>query len=388
MEEQDQIVVSSRVYIDDNRYDITYKVASGPVAVSVEPFLAVALLPAMKEGKPLHVQGAVSPRLLAAIPRFQEIFHTWYPEYQQVPVEAQAKSPGDPAPQRGVGSFFTAGIDSFYTFLKHRDEITHLIFVHGFDIDVDDMDRRAYASKEMQRIASDFGASLVEVGTNLRRLLDHYGHYGRQFQGAALGSVALLLSARFHKIYIPASDPYSYLLPWGSHLLTDPLWSTEETELVHDGCEATRIEKLERIASCDPVPNSLHVCWKGHTGGNCGHCWKCLRTMVQLRAVGVLGRCSNFEQPLNLTKFTRVEVSLPLRHEFESVLAYVKRSGKDLELEKALQTCLNGRYYRGFWQMARKHGLLKVGRKFLAALPPWLRPFKSLMPPEDLMAPQ
>jgi hypothetical protein len=38
-------------------------------------------------------------------------------------------------------------MDSFYMLLKHRAEITHIIFVHGFDIDLEDRELRAQASR-------------------------------------------------------------------------------------------------------------------------------------------------------------------------------------------------------------------------------------------------
>ena len=30
-------------------------------------------------------------------------------------------------------SFFSGGVDSTYTFLKHQDEISHVVYIHGFD---------------------------------------------------------------------------------------------------------------------------------------------------------------------------------------------------------------------------------------------------------------
>jgi hypothetical protein len=33
-----------------------------------------------------------------------------------------------------VACFFKRGVDSFFSFLKHRDETTHLIFEYEFDI--------------------------------------------------------------------------------------------------------------------------------------------------------------------------------------------------------------------------------------------------------------
>ena len=49
----------------------------------------------------------------------------------------------DALPQgKRVGCFFSGGGDSFYSFLKHRTEITDLIFIHGFDISLANLELR------------------------------------------------------------------------------------------------------------------------------------------------------------------------------------------------------------------------------------------------------
>ena len=74
---------------------------------------------------------------------------------------------------------------------------------------------------------------------------------------------------------------YNELSPLGSHPLTDPLWSNEAVELVHDGCEARRTDKIARIAASEAALANLRVCFED-MNVNCGHCTKCLRTMVPL----------------------------------------------------------------------------------------------------------
>ena len=52
---------------------------------------------------------------------------------QRVAVDAEVRNePVDRA--SGVACFFSGGLDSFHTHLKHREEVTHIIFVYGFDI--------------------------------------------------------------------------------------------------------------------------------------------------------------------------------------------------------------------------------------------------------------
>src|SRR5262245_36307721 len=93
--------------------------------------LAAALLPAMLRGEPLEVErrAPVSPRLLDGIDTLQDIFRTWYPFLQKVPVRAEPAEA--PVLNPGVASFFSGGVDGTYTFLKHRRRITHLLFVKG-----------------------------------------------------------------------------------------------------------------------------------------------------------------------------------------------------------------------------------------------------------------
>ncbi len=349
------LVVSAPIVIGGQHHEVQYRLADGPVASGAETFLAAALVPAMKVGTNLHILGQISPRLLAAIPKIQEILHTWYPYLQKVTVEVEAQEPHPSIPAAGVGCFFSGGVDSFYTLLQHREEITKLIFVHGFDIRLDDEPLRSKVSAVLRTVASEFRKPLIEVETNLRAFSEPYAGWGSLYHGCALATVALLLSPQLRKVYIPASYSYSQMHPWGSHPLLDPLWSTNETEIVHDGCEALRIEKVARISSCDVALRSLRSCWENPGGAyNCGRCKKCLLTKVLLRAVGALDRCTTFEGTVDLKAVSRLPPShVPSTTINPQTLEILERLGKDPALARALRDCLNQRYHRGIWRLVR-----------------------------------
>ncbi len=103
------------------------------ISGTADPFLAAALLPAMLEGRRLTVApgASVSPRLVANLETLQDIHRCWNPAFKAVPVEAET-APARPA-NDGTLAFFSGGVDSSYTFLKKQSEITHLVFVQGFD---------------------------------------------------------------------------------------------------------------------------------------------------------------------------------------------------------------------------------------------------------------
>src|SRR3990172_1207701 len=220
-------VASASVAIDGKTYQLKYKVSEGPIATGSEPFLAATLLPAMKVAQPMQVSGVVSRKVFTATQTIQEIFHKWFPEeFQKIPLHAVPGLLGEGGQGEGVGAFFSGGVDSFYTLLKHEDEITKIILIHGFNQYYSDA-LRLKVTKHIRGVAKELGKPLIEVETNVRQLSDQYADYTDHYVGSMLASVGLLLAPQFRKIYIPATNSYEYLLPECTHPLLDPLWGTE-----------------------------------------------------------------------------------------------------------------------------------------------------------------
>jgi hypothetical protein len=209
---------------------------------TADPVLAAALLPAMAKGEPLEIDASlpVSPRLLTHVGTLQEIYHCWNPALKKIPISAET-APCAPA-NAGVFSFFSGGVDSTYTLLTRASEITHAVFIHGFDFYVDP-DICRVAIERNSAFVRSMGKTLIPVETNYRSF--GYGHNLSMFltHGSTLASVALLLG--FPRVYLPATYAYGDLFPWGSHPLTDPLWSSDSvpcpTERDHRTLPAGRL---------------------------------------------------------------------------------------------------------------------------------------------------
>jgi hypothetical protein len=348
--EKKRAVAAVSVTADGKSWELRYKVSEGPIAQGSDTFLAAALFPAMKIGQPLTVAGGISPKLLNAIPTIQDIMHKWHPEFQRIDVKAELKMPDAGSHQKDVGCFFSGGVDSFYTLLKHQEEITKIIFVHGFDIWLDDHAFRERVSRELREVAAELKKPIVEVETNLRDMSEQYIKWADYF-GCGFASVALVLAPQFKKIYIASSESYAHLDPCGSHPLLDPLWSTEHLEIVHDGCESSRNEKVARIAGSDIVMRKLRVCYENlHARDNyeywgdtynCGRCEKCLRTMISLHAVGALEQCKTFNCDLEPEALSHIEIEhdLALYHVEENLQA-IERLGNEPALAQALRNCI------------------------------------------------
>lgn len=317
--------------------NIGFSTKEEPVSVHCDPFLCVSLIPAMLRGMDLELAGPVSPRLLASIPAIQDLLPGWDKRFRKITVTAPSRPPLGEDTLREVGCFFSAGVDSFHTLLAHFDEIDRLIFVHGFDLPLSDPALHRQVVSRIRDVAARLGKPLIEVVTNVRAFSDSSADWGKDYHGAALCSVALFLAPRFRKVYI-ASHSCQHLNHWGSDPLLDPLWSTETTEIVHDGYDTVRLAKLAQIVDHEIVQQTLRVCWENSDGAyNCGRCEKCLRTMVGLSLTGNLGKCRTFPGPLDLELVARSKINRHHAAIFLENLEAARQLGTNPALTDALE---------------------------------------------------
>lgn len=331
--------------VNNQRHKVFYRTNGGALlSGNCESFLAGGILPCMKVGGgQLIAEGEISQKLFSASSTIQDIYCSWDTSLHRAKITNVIPLSRSKLIKNRVGTFFSGGVDSFYTLLKHQDEITDLIFVHGLDIRLNDISLREKASKQIREAAASFGKNVIEIETNIREFLDSFVDWGLLGHGAALAAIGHLLCSTFHRIYIPATHTYAELFPWGSHPVLDPLWSSESLQFTHDGCEATRVEKVSLIAKYDIALRTLRVCWENpNSSYNCGRCEKCLRTMINLKVNNALDRCTTFDKELNIKNVLKINT------EEESVRAFIKEnlnalkdSGANGELERALQKVLN-----------------------------------------------
>ena len=268
---------------------------------SADPFVPALLVPCMARAEPLEIVPTISPRLHASLDTIQTILSQWWPALRRVEVRAQPGSATPLSEHRTSASFFSGGVDSFYTCLKHSKErdsagalgITHIIHMEGVETPLERSTDVRPLRDRIRMVAEHYGLNVIFGKTNIRSVFPI--SWSWYYHGAGLSSIGQSLAGGFSRILIPSTHSFRHLLPWGSHPLLDPLWSTEETEIVHDGCEVTRVEKTAAIGSDPFALEHLRVCLRNGAGmGNCGRCKKCVRTMVTLAAMGLLSRASTF----------------------------------------------------------------------------------------------
>lgn len=335
--------ISAQVTIAGRCSEVYISASEGPLSGRADPFLPLALLPAMKLGAPLHIDAAVSPRLLRHVVQIQDIVNAWSPGFVPVPITAAGASATgvEAAAPAGVAAFFSGGVDSSYTVLKRQAELTHLILVRGFDMRLQNEARWQLITPPLRRAAASLGKTLIEIETNARALLDDYCDWGAHGCGPALAAVALALSPVIQRAYVAASYPYGSHAPAGSTPLLDPRWSSDQVEIVHDGAEANRWQKLESLVASGPALEWLRVCNR-NVGSlyNCCRCRKCMETMVYLDAAGVSPPSRTFALPLDLDELARSKIDADDAVFSELLIAAINKLGAPPHVEAAVRTGL------------------------------------------------
>jgi hypothetical protein len=283
------------------RFAVRVPAELAPAEEDLSAFVPIAMLLAMRRAEPLQVDGAVSERLLRALPRAQEILHAWAPTLTRIPVRAAAAAPAE-APAAGRASFFSRGVDSTYSAAVERppeERLSHLVFSRDFDPIYGEETRRRNA-EAASAAAEMLGLELVVLSSNIPELLRDVVDFD-DATSAMLATFGLSLPGLAGRLLLPSTQPYGTLGHAGSHPLLDGLWSTERVELVHDSCAPDRGAKVGWLVEERPeLLPGLHVCFNRDSVVNCGRCGKCLWTMTLLRAAGGLELATSFPDEIDL----------------------------------------------------------------------------------------
>lgn len=204
-----------------------------------------------------------------------------------------------------VGTGFSAGVDSFYTVLKHMNsrfpsrDITHLILARNGAASSSEPEIIAKkwfeeTNKKLAPYAQKMRLEYIPIWSNIPDFYwrDQFGygdlivtssfiHALRKLFGvyywASAYEAGILDFKKFdettHSAYI---DPFII-----------PLVSVKSLKFYHSGSEVSRVQKVDFIADHELVQKSITPCGS-ETGKNCGRCVKCYRTMAELNALGKL----------------------------------------------------------------------------------------------------
>lgn len=280
-----------------------------------DPFVLVPLWLAMYNHTDLRICGNLSKKLYKNLTWYvQKILCDFFPKFLPVKIFVDGFAPTE-AKGTLIGTGISCGVDSFSTiydrFVREDDldyKINALFFFncgsHGnFG---DELTQKVFVSRGLRslNVANELGLPIFFVDTNLHAFRHEEDKSNILF--LAFYSCVLALQNVIRRYYVSSGCSYSEIKAGGvkythcdlanfceSFLL--PLIQTERTELIVDGCQYRRVDKLKNIADWSLAQKYLNVCLtqKDDDSTNCGECEKCLRTLLPLEILGKLDAFAN-----------------------------------------------------------------------------------------------
>lgn len=344
----------------------------------LDAFLVGLIYPAMHCGEDLRLEGCVSKQLLFNMNHYTiPLLLSFSPSCHAIQVTADEVS-SERLSSGGVGTGFSAGIDSFctiYDWLEQENDpeykINHLLFTNvgshdttigtakGLRTDAvmqEEQQKFHIRYKALKPFADEIGLDFIPLDSNL-----HFFHPEGHQKTHTLTSMSgtLALQSLFSRYYYASSGVnYSRLLNnYNASQKIDigiyadpvllPLLSTESTNLVSDGIQFSRSEKVQRVADYEPAQRYLNVCINTKSKWtNCSVCGKCCRTLMTLES---LGKLEQFKKLFDIEKYRKTA-----RRRFVCT-QLVKRKTDPFAADNIAIAKKNGfRFPNLFWQYHRR----------------------------------
>ena len=289
-----------------------------------DPFLLVPYYAAMRYGQDLKICGKVSAKLYHNLTNYiQQIFLDFSDELHPVKLEVEGF---DTVEQYGtlVGAGFSCGVDSLSTVYDHfvkepvpgyKINSLFLFNCGGNGYIERDSTRKLYQTRyeRNKKAADELGLPLYQVESNLHAYTGVLGIYKLTY--LSNWSCIISLQRKVYKYYVASSLSYEEVIRshkiyhdkdiddfCGIYLV--PRIQTESLELIYDGAQHRRTEKVALISDWDIAQNNLYVCLTEEaTDGNCSQCDKCLRTMF---TIDILGKTNLFANVFNWQQYQKL----------------------------------------------------------------------------------
>ncbi len=260
------------------------------------------------------------------LPELKKGYEAMYPEttfagHLQIGriVPCDRKSSGKKA------TYFSGGLDSVQTLIRHVEEEPALISIWGSDVSFDNEAGWQLVSGPIREYAEKYQLEAVTIRSGFREFdleweldkvyqtqLKSNWWYGVKHGIALLSHAAPYAYLKgISTVYIASSNsPEELEIRCASDPTLDNLVRYADCRVIHDGFEFGRQAKVHNIVEYVRRTGqqlSLHVCWESQEGSNCCECEKCYRTMAGLMAEGENPVTYGFENSVEtLGKMRRV----------------------------------------------------------------------------------
>lgn len=288
----------------------------------------------------VEIELPVDPLLLRGVRAVAATWAQWYDNIHIPQVDARRIEETPRAPLDRAASFFSGGVDSIFTALRHSDPpdramdaafTTDCIIRNYHELPVPAIPRNNL--RHCQSFADERGKTFIPLSSNAM-VFDArvYDRFAPLTHGAILAFLAHILGGGLSRVLVASSVPYGYMMPWGSHPLTDPLFSSTQLQLIHDGCLFGRFEKLAYFPYDEPSLRVLSPCndvtYDEHSSHNCSRCRKCIHAMTAFDLLGVRPGCFDWSR-YTYESFGQIYYRSSELDEVEDMLTAARKLGRE-----------------------------------------------------------
>ena len=200
-------------------------------------------------------------------------------------------------------AFFSGGVDSWATLVSHiEDDELNLVTIWGSDVKLDDDKSWKKVEDYTNEVADELNLKATFIRSTFRESLN-YQFLDNLIRGKVLNNswwyfiqhgIALISHVApyvyLHNIdthYIPASYSVKDLPNQiASYKTIDETLKLAWCNVVHDQFDLIRIERVKKILDWHKATGEnvqIRVCYsESSNGGNCSHCEKCYRTILEI----------------------------------------------------------------------------------------------------------
>jgi len=281
-----------------------------------DAFMVAMLFPAMYYKEDLHIDGCVSEKLYDSIMHYAQKCERAYLGYlSEVNITVQGFG-NVKKTDHLIGTGFSAGIDAFATlydrFVQEKSKNFRLSALFFFNVGSHGGGGEEARKKFLARynyllpLTQEVGLPFVPMDSNL---FDFYLFEWEYDAGVLCRSTGILVFEKVLDKYIVAYD-YSF---WEIVHMTEAdyasitdmtniyLLGTETLEMIVDGTQYRRSDKIERLLNYPLFYDYVNVCvGYAKTAKNCSLCHKCKRTLL---ALDIFNRLDDFRNVFDIEKF-------------------------------------------------------------------------------------
>lgn len=283
---------------------------------SYDAFVLVPLFIAMFHKQDLHIRGNISKKLYQNVIWYvRKIFCDYSPDLSNVNFTVDGFT--EPTKERGkiIGTGISCGVDSLSTiydhFVKETDPDYRINALFYFNHDIHNYRKDSSGQmifhklcRKNRQATADIGLPFYSLETNLYPFNDTIVKLRKDnwVSMSYINAYSCILSlgkgvfryytaggSTYNQKKIFYADYHDRDMAGFCDFYLVPLIQTERTEIIIDGCQSRRVDKLKKIVDWDITKKYLDTCYENNSdGSNCGICGKCLRTLLALEIMGKL----------------------------------------------------------------------------------------------------